>query len=328
MKVSVEISTYNRKDVLEMVLARLAKQSYSLENVEVVISDDGSSDGTDRFIEQFKEQVPFHLHYARGDHQGVGATHNRGIRLATGDIVIMLADDILAVPELLEQHVRIHEANPEENVVVVGRLCQSGELPKTAFQRNWNPIAGRGPEGKSNLDYTDFWVSNISFKRTFMLENGMFRNWPAGSHEDLDLGYRLQRKGMKLIYNPEATGYHHHAETIESTSARAYMHGFNWYHVEKEIDDVRIRVKTGRVCFSDGLYIYGQTLLKHTLRRLFVNRFTAIGIAMPLVWKAEKMSFIEPFVPFLSGKILSYYFHKGYMDHKKGRDYNPNSAGK
>lgn len=327
MKLSVEISTYNRKDVLEMVLLQLAKQTYPAEQFEVVISDDGSTDGTDRFVERFKRLSPFNLHYARGEHQGAGATHNRGILAATGDIVVMLADDILAVPDLLDQHVRTHEANAEENVVVVGRLCQSIELPQTAFQRNWDPIAGRGPEGKDRLDYTDFWVSNISFKRKFMLENGMFRDWPAGAHEDLDLGYRLQRKGMRLIFNPKAIGYHHHAETLDSTSARAYMHGFNWHHVEKSIDDVRIRAKTGCARFSDGPVVYAQSVLKRSLRRMLINRFTAVEIARPLVCKAEKAPALEPFVSFLSGKILSYYFHKGYWDQKKERGYHPDIAG-
>ena len=87
MKLSVEISTYNRRNVLRLVLQKLSEQTYPLEQFEVVISDDGSSDGTAEMIESMKEAMPYPVKYLSHQHLGSGPSHNIGIRESDALIV-------------------------------------------------------------------------------------------------------------------------------------------------------------------------------------------------------------------------------------------------
>jgi len=319
MKLSVEISTFNRKGILRMVLERLTPQTCPHDQFEVIISDDGSIDGTDAMVEEMKKSMPCTIHYLANEHHGCGGTHNIGIRRATGDIVLMLADDILPSPQLLAEHIQTHEENPEDCAVVMGRLIQSTLLPQTVFQNSWNSrLNSRFPNSTTQqYDYTNFWVSNMSFKREFMLKNGMFREWPPASHEDLELGYRLQQKGMKLIFNPNALGYHHDIETIESLSARSHMFGYNWHLFEEQVPTLWVRKRSGHLKPSDGLGLYLKSLLKKDLQRIFCSRFATFFLWMPLIKKAEVMSSLSPLVPLLTGRVAAYHFHKGLADYKK-----------
>jgi glycosyltransferase involved in cell wall biosynthesis len=164
VRVSVEISTYNRRPVLERVLERLAAQTLAPGEFEVIVSDDGSTDGTQAWLLEYAKRSPYRLTLVQNEHSGPGGTHNQGILRAQGEIVQMLADDVLATPGLLEHHLRMHERHPDPAVAVVGSLEQSPEMPDTAFQRAWNALLGAMyPRNRVELGYRDFWVNNLSF---------------------------------------------------------------------------------------------------------------------------------------------------------------------
>lgn len=85
--VSVIIPTYNRADLLPRALNSVLPQCEPGD--EVIVVDDGSTDGTDRVVERFGAQV----RYLKLEHRGVHHTRNAGIRAATGDLVAFLDDD-------------------------------------------------------------------------------------------------------------------------------------------------------------------------------------------------------------------------------------------
>ena len=59
------------------------------------------------------------------------------------------------------------------------------------------------------VDGAHFYTNNISLKTEFLRKNGMFdEDFRTYGYEDLELGYRLMRRGLRLLYNPDAVGYH------------------------------------------------------------------------------------------------------------------------
>ena len=232
MNVSIEISTFNNKEILRKALERLAAQTYPAERMEVVISDDGSSDGLTDMVETMQSALPYKLKILRHAHKGPANAHNCGIDAANSEIVIMLASDILATPALIEEHVRSHEEHPDENVMISGRLIQSPELPDNTFQRSWNKhVNSLFAEEKDDLRHGRFFVSNLSFKKSFMQRHGLFLDWPPAAQEDLELGYRLRQHGMVLLHNSRAAGYHHHPVTLQIIARRAYTQGYNCFAI-------------------------------------------------------------------------------------------------
>lgn len=322
--ISVEISSYNRGAVLRLVLERLAAQSLPAERFEVVVSDDGSTDGTPEWVEEYATRAPYALRVVRNSHAGCGATHNRGIQEARGDVVLMIADDVLPTPGLLEAHARMHERHPEPEAAVVGRLEQSPLLPRTAFQEAWNRLVnGLFPRGSSELDYRNFWVNNLSFKKDFMLSRGMFRVWPAAAHEDLELGYRLQRQGMRLYFCDAALAYHHHAETIDSVSRRSYAQGYHWQYFESQVPDRWLRERSGNFRPGDGIVPRLRFWARHAVRSALFNRLTVPHLVLPLIRRSDRSAWAAAWVPLCTGKVASYYYRKGLRDWRRGLQFRP-----
>lgn len=319
--ISVEISSYNRWSVLRLVLERLAVQTLSADRFEVVVSDDGSTDGTPERIAEFAATAPFRLELVRNDHAGPGMTHNNGILRARSDIVLMIADDILPSPRLLEAHVRMHAAEPDPAVGIVGRLEQSPMLPGTPFQRTWDRIVnGIFPRHRAELDYRDFFVNNLSFKKSFMVAKGMFHSWPPAAHEDLELGYRLQRNGMRLLYCDEALAYHHHPETIDSISRRSYAQGYNWHHFESAVEDAWVRARSGNFKPEDSVALRRRFWVRLAARTALVNRAT-VSVILPLIRRSDEHTWLAPVVKLCTPKVSSYYFRKGIVDQRRGRPF-------
>jgi hypothetical protein len=96
------------------------------------------------------------------------------------------------------------------------------------MHRYWDPFSFFQIEGRRELTGLHFWGCNLSFHREFLLRHGLFRDRRGAGNEDTELGYRLSLQGLKIYYEPDALGYHHHEVTIESACARARQEGRNF----------------------------------------------------------------------------------------------------
>ncbi len=318
LALSVVTATYNRAEVLRTSLERLGEQTLPGDRFEVILVDDGSTDDTCEMVAAIQDRLPFALRFMQQPkNMGPGAAHNRGVREAEADIVLFLADDMHATPQVLEGHCRCHREHAEPHVAVVGKLCESTELPQTAFHKGWNPYKGKELDGKEELGEFDFWVSNLSMKRSFFLEHGVFKERRGPSHEDLELSYRLFKRGMRLIYCPEALAYHYHPQTIDDAVARAYAAGKAFRQYEEWVDHDKFH----RYTHVLSPRLDRKTRLKYAIREIvrspFFNRHTVPGIVLPLIRQAETNSLLEPFVGFLANRAVGHYFRAGVREGRK-----------
>ena len=84
-KVSVITTTYNDAANLGRIMEQVAGQDY--ENLEYIIVDGGSTDGTMGLIRQMEQKMPGRVRFLSGPDQGIYDALNKGIALATGDII-------------------------------------------------------------------------------------------------------------------------------------------------------------------------------------------------------------------------------------------------
>ena len=319
---SIEITTYNRKEVLRDVLQRLSTQSYPTSRFEVVLSDDGSTDGLQEMVAQMQPSLPFALRFLQHEHQGPGHAHNEGIHACSADIVLMLAADILPTPALVEEHLRSHREHPDRRIVIAGRLTQSPGLPDTVFQRAISTQVEMVFQSQfNNVEHGGFLVSNLSFKRDFMLEFGLFLEWPPASGEDLELGYRLGKAGMKIIESEAALGYHQHEETLATVARRAYMTGYNSHYFSEYVDEPWVRRRFGMAEPTAGLGAWVVALLRNGLRHLLINHVTAESLMLPMLRTAEKAPLIAPLTPILARRIAGYFFKRGIADFRSAKPF-------
>jgi len=103
---SVVIPTYNRKPILEKCLQALERQTFDPDLVagyEVVVVDDGSTDGTVDWLHRHADQFP-HVRLLEQDHKGPAAARNLGVERATGDTIIFIDSDLVVLEGFLQAH--------------------------------------------------------------------------------------------------------------------------------------------------------------------------------------------------------------------------------
>ncbi|MBN2029049.1 glycosyltransferase [bacterium] len=100
---SVIVPAHNRKEELKELLASLEKQTLPKNQFEVIIVDDHSTDGSDRWLHSIKNELPFKLIIERltGKDRFPGPARNRGMERASGDFFVFIDSDCIAPPEWL-----------------------------------------------------------------------------------------------------------------------------------------------------------------------------------------------------------------------------------
>ncbi len=229
--VSVVIPTHNRAAWLQQVLVSLESQTYGLEHYEVIVVDNSSTDGTAALLETFTPSYPLRrLYVPKRDSFEAAAVRNAGARASQADILLFVDSDILADRRLIENHVAFHRAAPD--LCVVGSVLYLPEAkmdPQALCDGTWKSrITVATPDpletplfcfSENLTSYRVPWFvchsGNFSVARAHFEAAGLFDEWhKTWSIEDLDLGYRLYRRGLRFAFSRRATGYHLHHDTV------------------------------------------------------------------------------------------------------------------
>lgn len=220
--ISVVIPTYNRQEILKSTIRSLERQSLSPDKFEVVVIDDGSSDGTFEWLKNYSGKVT--LRFKR-HHRNIGtaATRNDGLREARGDIIVFLDDDIKADKELLSTYLDAHE---REDCVFIGNVIYEKNPEERSLLRY---LSTRGVH-KGKRDFTAFVTQNVSVKRKDIESAGLFDE-SITIGEDIELGYRLSLLGKEFVYLKEALGYHCHTISLDKVLKDAHRLGKYTLHL-------------------------------------------------------------------------------------------------
>ncbi len=204
-ELSVIIPTYNRRERLRVCLDALSRQTQDPATFEVVVADDGSSDGTADMVEGM--DTPLRLRAVRLQNGGWAAAANAGAQAAAGRVCLQIDDDVIASPQLVAEHVAAHREKAP--TMAIGRLIQEPPRSKdwfvAAFTAAWNRRYDEMAEREA--DWRDCFGANFSAPREMLTAVGGFSaDRPAVA--DMELAYRLHQKYCVPIYLPNATAVH------------------------------------------------------------------------------------------------------------------------
>lgn len=228
---SVVIPTKDRAAALARTLDALEAQEAGDASLEVLVVDNGSSDGT---LEQVRARVgaaTLPIRLLEQPDGGPAAARNAGVAAAGGGVLLFLGDDTEPAEEgLLRAHLALHAAHPEPGYGVLGRITWTPRVPVTPFMR-W--LENGGPQ----FHYCDleagpvdaasyFYSSHASVKRAFLAQVGGFdERFPTAAVEDTELGVRLADAGLELDYHPELLVLHDHPTTPAQSLRRSVAVG-------------------------------------------------------------------------------------------------------
>jgi glycosyltransferase involved in cell wall biosynthesis len=200
---SVVIPTYNRLPILAKCLHALETQTFARDTIivgyEIVVVDDGSTDETIAWLQQERDRLP-HVRLFEQAHQGPAAARNLGVNQAQGDTIIFIDSDLVVTPQFLQAHADALQTGGDR-AFTYGRVINTANFE--------NPTAE--PYKLTDYSAAYFATGNVAIAKHWLLEAGLFdTQFQLYGWEDLELGVRLKKLGLKLVKCPDAVGYHWH----------------------------------------------------------------------------------------------------------------------
>ncbi len=239
MQISVVIPNFNGKNLLDENLSKVIEAKLNKKNhiLEIIIVDDASGDDSVSYLKQnFARKIRLIVHKKN---RGFAASVNTGVRMAKGDLVCLLNSDVIPSRDFLQTM----SENFEDSQVFAVSLHEKGGYGYTKGKFENGFIVHVGMPASNKVE-DSFWASGGSavFRRDLWMElKGMDEELMPFYFEDLDLSYRAQKRGYKVLWDPRANVIHEHESTykklnqkyISRMRERNYLL-FNWKNLTSE----------------------------------------------------------------------------------------------
>lgn len=211
LKVSVVIPAYNRRHTIEATLQSLINQTYR--PLEVIVVDDGSSDGTWELLQNLKfTDVEFKP--IRQENAGAAAARNTGIKASTGELLQFLDSDDLLDHNKLSKQVAVFEKQPEVDVTY-------GHWKMGKSEISCQPYEAKQHADMVTALLSKYWHPNFSylFRRKTVFDAGL---WDASLkiNDDFDFALKVAMTEVRFALVPINTGLYlwHPGERVSRQS--------------------------------------------------------------------------------------------------------------
>ncbi|GGZ24946.1 glycosyltransferase [Streptomyces poonensis] len=253
---TVVVPTYNRADLLRHTLDSLCRQRLDAgDHFEVVVSDDGSTDGTEELVTGYRDRLDVRYFFQEDEGYRAAKARNAGIEHARADVCVFVDSGVILQSGALAAHLAAHRQSSTPTAVVGYVFCfnegnEDGEEilaavdfadPDASFaefaeQRRWLDIREDYYERYGeDLDaltapWLMWWTCNSSASTKLLREVGgydeAYRSWGA---EDVDLSYRLRTAGARFVLRRDAAALHvPHAKSYED-NMRSAAHNYAYF---------------------------------------------------------------------------------------------------
>jgi lipopolysaccharide/colanic/teichoic acid biosynthesis glycosyltransferase/glycosyltransferase involved in cell wall biosynthesis len=303
VRFSVIVPSFNSRETIASCLEALLHQSVPPGEYEIIVVDDGSTDGTEEIVRGYD------VTYLPQPHRGPAAARNLGVAQAGGDIVLLTDADCVPAADWIEKMSLPFEDDEIVGVKGVYRTRQQ-ELMARFIQLEYEDKYKRMRKHRF-IDFIDTY--SAGYRRDVLLTNdGFDSGFPGASVEDQELSFRLAKRGYKMVFQPEAVVYHHHAADLTSYIRKKFRIGY-WKvrvhvrHPQKIVNDSHtpqvLKIQVGLMpvliatlllsiggmlpwgAFGTALAVFGLTALPFCIRVAVRDR--AVGILSPLLLLAR-----------------------------------------
>ncbi len=196
--VSIAILTYNRIHVLEELLISLRKLAY--EPLEIIVVDNNSNDGTALMVPREFKNVRY---FRMSENKGIVA-RNVGLKMASGDIVITLDDDVLGIDDNDIKKI-IYIFNSKK---YVGAICFKVLDYETKEICNWCHHYRKDEFCDKEFITDEITEGAVAFRKSVFTQSGLYPSFYFISHEGPDLLFRMLDGGYQTIFSPDICVFH------------------------------------------------------------------------------------------------------------------------
>jgi len=270
IELSVITPTFQRRESVLRLLDALDRQTVGPCAFEVIVADDGSSDGTVNAVS--RRSSSFALEVLVLAHGGAAAARNAAIARARGRVLVFFDDDVVPDPDALAVHAALHR---EPGLVVVGPMLPAVGARRSAWVRWEEEKLERQYDALRRGLYPctprQFYTGNASVERERVLRVGGFDE-RLRRGEDVELAYRLQATDVRFVFAPGARVRHDPTRTYASWRHARYEYG--------RIDVIMERDKGHQMLSEHFAEYHARHVLSRALARLTVGRRRVRALAL------------------------------------------------
>lgn len=216
MNISVVIPNYNGEEILRKNLPKVFEELKKFEGkVEVVVVDDASSDSSVLILEEMRKNYSNLIIVTNNKNLGFSGNVNKGVSRASGEIIVLLNTDVYPEKGFLQPLIQNFD---DENIFAVGCMDKSIEDGKIILRGRGLGSWRKGflSHRRGEVDSSDtFWVScgSGAFRKDIWNKlGGLNELYSPFYWEDIDLSYRAQKAGYKVLFEPKSIVFHEHSE--------------------------------------------------------------------------------------------------------------------
>jgi GT2 family glycosyltransferase len=217
--ISISVVNLNGMDYIENCLNSLGELDYPPDRIEIIMVDNGSTDGSSEFV---RKTFPHVKVIQNEKNKGFAEANNQAARQASGEYVAFLNNDTRVDSQwLIELLKPIYKSR---EIIASGSKVLSYDGKSLDFVGGMINFEGKGFQvdyGKESHGCMDDMYRYLPFvnggammiNRSVFLECGGFDGDFFAYYEDVDLGWRLWVLGYKVVFAPASVVYHHHHGT-------------------------------------------------------------------------------------------------------------------
>lgn len=269
---SIITVTKNRAPLLRKCLASLLDQCRKGDEIIVV---DASTDDTPQIVAAFAKQMP--IRYIRFLEPGYPAFYNKAAKVANGDILVFFDDDCVATPSFLKNIRRAHRRHPNSVIQGLTHSIPHGNLYVDIMgdhYKNWLTAML-----VSDNEMKSFDSKNASLPRhVFWQHHGLSPQMHRGS-EDIELGMRLRRNGIRIYLDKSIVASHHERTTLRSFLAQHKRFAESEGYLDKILPEAdRLGVVPAK-----KLFLHAQSFIRR--ERMYIRHFQwKEALLLPLLY--------------------------------------------
>ena len=244
MKISVVIPTFNNLELLKRTIFCLENQLLPFSDFEVIVIDDGSSDGTREYLQSYDK--PMQVRPLFNDiNLGRSRSRNRGIFAARYELTVFLDADREVAVDFLKIHRDAQKQGPQ---VSIGRMKFHPNLPRSGINRYLEKRGAYRKIHRQNLPGRYFISCNSSLPTKILHDVGGFdENIVHYGGEDLELGHRLE-KILPIRALPQALDYHNHTRNFDDFFDIVFGYGkYSLPYVLQKHPELRREIKLDNI---------------------------------------------------------------------------------
>lgn len=230
--VSVIIVNLNGRKWLEKCLPSVLNSDYPKDKVEIVLVDNGSTDGSVEFAKELleNEQIEFKIIQNR-ENRGWSPANNQGAKVAKGDLLLFLSNDMEVDRNWIKEIVKIFKLDPKAAIVQCNSLSMWDRKTLDSAMNYLDRFGFAYSYAPQEKPWKVFFAEGMAFaiRKDVFNEIGGFDDYYFMEYDDMDLCWRARLAGYEVYFTPTSIVYHARGGTVGGTYFKRKLRNITQY---------------------------------------------------------------------------------------------------